>query len=62
MAIRIRFRALAKAQAKAGMGKQVIEWSHKQPDSVARANVFLGVAEGLMEHVGIEPLFPVVRP
>ena len=56
------FRALAKAQAKAGMEKQVIEWSHKQPDSVARANVLLGVAEGLMERAGIEQLFPVVRP
>jgi tetratricopeptide (TPR) repeat protein len=54
------FRSLAKAQAKAGMEKQVIEWSHKQPDSVARANVFLGVAEGLMERVGIEQLRPVV--
>jgi hypothetical protein len=54
------FRALAKAQAKAGMEKQVIEWSHKQPDSMARANVFLGVAEGLMERAGIEQLRPVV--
>lgn len=56
------FRALAKAQAKADMGKQVIEWSHKQPDSVARANVLLGVAEGLMERAGIEQLRPVVPP
>ena len=54
------FRALGKAQAKAGVEKQVIEWSHKQPDSVARANVFLGVAEGLMERAGIEQLRPVV--
>ena len=54
------FRALAKTQAKAGMEKQVIEWSHKQPDSVARANVLLGVAEGLMERMGIEQLRPVV--
>jgi hypothetical protein len=56
------FLALANAQTKAGVEKQVIEWSHKQSDSVARANVLLGVAEGLMERLGIEPLFPVVRP
>lgn len=56
------FRALAQAQAKAGIGKQVIEWSHKQPDSVARANVLLGVAEGLMQRMGIEQLLPVVFP
>jgi tetratricopeptide (TPR) repeat protein len=54
------FRALAKAQAKEGMGRQVVEWSQKQPDSVARANVFLGVAEGLMERIGIEQLRPAV--
>jgi hypothetical protein len=42
------------------MEKQVIEWSRKQPNSVARANVFLGVAEGLMERAGIEQLRPVV--
>lgn len=54
------FRALGRAQAKAGMVKQVIEWSHNQPDSVARANVLLGVAEGLMERIGIEQLRPVV--
>lgn len=56
------FRALAQAQAKVGVGKQVIEWSQTQPDAVARANVLLGVAEGLMDSAGIEPLFPVGRP
>ncbi len=56
------FRTLGKAQAKASGGKQVIEWAQTQPDAVARANVLLGVAEGLMDKTGIEPLFPAVRP
>jgi hypothetical protein len=56
------FRALGQAQAKAGVGKQVIEWSQTQRDAVARANVLLGVAEGLMDNAGIEPLLPVGRP
>jgi len=54
------FRALGQAQAKADMGKQVIEWSQTQPNSVARANALLGVAEGLMERMGIEQLRPAV--
>ena len=56
------FRALTKAEVQAGVGQRAREWARKQPDSVARANAFLGMAEGLMESVGIEPLLPVVRP
>lgn len=56
------FRALTKAEVQAGVGQRAREWARKQLDSIARANALLGVAEGLMESVGIEPLLPVVRP
>ena len=56
------FRALTRAEVQAGVGQRALEWAHKQPGSIARANALLGVVEGLMESVGIEQLLPVVRP
>lgn len=56
------YRKLARAQAKAGDGKNAADRTRQQEIPLARGCALLGVAEGLMDFASIEPLLPTVHP
>lgn len=56
------YRKLARAQVKAGDGKNAADWTRQQEVPLARAYALLGVAESLMDVLSIEPLLPTVHP
>jgi hypothetical protein len=56
------YREIARAQAKAGDGKNAADWAGNQDIPLAKAHALLGVAEGMMDYRGIEPLLTHIRP
>ena len=55
------FRELSKSEVRAGEGKQGLDWARQLPVPLAKANALLGVAEGTMDSVDIELIFPRFR-